>query len=214
MPEKSDRVLYRIPLATTFLLAGFFFCFSLFWLYLGNQFPLIYRENGPMENFQAACLFLSLLFLWFCIWTANRPAQRILFCGLMLLYLNMLVRELDFRSFDLPRLNFWLRGSVRNVWLSFCWAAGLILFLRNARPVWNEFLGWLRQPASAWLLLAGSGWIIGGAIDQLKPFTGSPRNLMAEELVETNAAMAMLASAALTTFFRNRPSTSAVPISR
>jgi hypothetical protein len=94
---------------------------------------------------------------------------------------------------------------VRDVVLGFCWFAGLILFLKNARPVWREFIDWLYRPAGALLLLAGAGWLLGGLIDQFKPLDGKAANLMAEELLEINAAAAMLAGAIATYKGREQP---------
>jgi hypothetical protein len=202
--QKSDRLFYRTGLVASILLVSFFVCFSLFWLFLWSRYPRLYRENGPMENFQAGCLFVGMVFLLKGSWSATNPPRRILLLGIMLLYLTMLVREIDLRGSSLSWLHYWLHGGVRNIWLGSCWAVALILFLRNARPVWNEFRGWLREPAAGWLLLAGVGWILAAGIDKLKPFASSGGNLMAEELLEVNAAVAMLASATMPTFFKSR----------
>ena len=186
-------------------LAASFVGVTLLWLVLWRQDPQLFRENGPMENAQAGCLFIGMALLAGASWKSKRASQRILFGGLMLLYLTMLVRELDFRNLNAPRLHFWLHGRVRDVVLGFCWFAGLMLFLRNARPVWREFIDWLYRPAGAWLLLAGAGWFLGGLFDQFKPLEGKQANLMAEELLEINAGVAMLAGAIATYKGREQP---------
>jgi hypothetical protein len=163
-----------------------------------------------MENLQAACVFAGMLLLAKRIWTARDSAQRVLFCGLTLLYLTLLIRELDLREFDLPLLNTFLRGRGRNIWLGLCWLGALVLFLRQARPVWKVFVGWLSQPGGALLLLAGGGWILGGLVDQLKPFASKAQNLLIEELIESNAAITMLACAIWAGIKRNGSAPAAV----
>jgi len=110
----------------------------------------------------------------------------------VLLYGTLLVLEVDLREFDLPRINRLLNGKVRNVWLGGLWALGLVLFLRDARNVWSIFLRWLPTRACSLLLMAGALWFAGALFDKLKPFSNQDTDLMAEELVETNAALLML----------------------
>ncbi len=78
---------------------------------------------------------------------------------------------------------------------------GIIFFVRNAKPVLNAFLSWLRTPAAVLMFAAGAFWITSALID--KSLLGR-KDLFNEELMEVNATLLMTASALLNLYTQNR----------
>lgn len=170
-----------------------------FWFWLQQHDPQIFREHGPMENFQAASLLVGILFLLRVVHSSrSSPSRRVFLGGLILLYSTLILLEFDVRHFHISWLSWLLSGTVRNAWVGGVWLGAFVLFLRHRRGAWAEFLAWLSTPAAALLLLAGVFWASGWLVDQLKFFPALQQNMMAEELMEANAAPLMLASAILT----------------
>jgi hypothetical protein len=171
--------------------------FPLLWLWLWRFDARIFREHGPMENFQVVAAFIGLLLLVHAIQRSQNPAERVFFGGLALVYFTLVILEFDVRPFDKPLLNRLLRGPVRNGSLATLWFIGLLFFLRDPRNVWSAFIAWMNRPAGALLIVSGAFWICGGLTDKTKPLASPAQNLMAEETFETNAALFMLAAAVL-----------------
>lgn len=181
------------------LLLGLIVISFVSWFWLERLDPRIFREHGPMENFQVGCLAVGIFFLLRAARRASSsPPRRLFLGGIILLYGTFLLLEFDVREFHIPWLTLLLNGTVRNVWVGSLWLFGLIAFLRRARSTWAEFVAWVRTSAGALLLIAGCFWASGWLVDHLKLFASVDGNLMLEELMEANAAPLMLISAILT----------------
>lgn len=168
-------------------------------------------ENGLMENLQVA--FLLIGGAWF-ILSARRSAtgERVLYAGMVVLYLTFLVLEVDLRRYDLPVLNLLLNGVIRDIWLGGLWVLAFIWFLTNWRAAWQAFIRWLRTPGALFLIAAGGLWAASAVVDKLNPIESPSLNLFVEELLEINATWLMLASAVLT--WRRRSATKNLPSSQ
>jgi hypothetical protein len=182
----------RAILATTVGLV----VFSALWLWLSTT-PAganIFVEHGPMENFQAICIGLGFL-LYLGQIRSSQPPHRLLVAALAVFYLTFVVVEFDTRELGWRTAAVVLNGPVRNIWLVALWAAICVWALRHRRIVLPTGWRWLGSPSG--LLLMGSGvfWIVAGAVDKLKLFSPPARNLLVEELLETNAALLMVVAA-------------------
>jgi hypothetical protein len=154
----------------------------------------IAREHGPMENFQAACLLgglLILLALW--LSRANRPVRALVF-GLGVLHLNLFALEFDTREWDIATLDFFFRGTSRDVMLIIAWGIAIVVAARAPRAAWFVFARWLPTRSGTLMWFAGVWWVVGGVIDKTKPCASDGANLFMEEVMETNAALLMLLS--------------------
>ena len=89
---------------------------------LGVQvYPGIGREHGPMENFQAICLFLAALIFYICQRRVlTRGGSRLLW-SLALFCATFLLVEFDTRHFGWPLLTYVTNGWIRDVWLALLW---------------------------------------------------------------------------------------------
>lgn len=150
------------------------------------------QENGALENFQAICMSLGLVFLVITILQAGRAGVRMLCAGLALFYATIVLLEVDLRGLDLPVLNRLLNGPVRDVGLALCWLTGGWFFLRHRRGTWWTFTDWLRQPAGVLLMLSGMFWVAASVTD--KAWLG-PKDLFLEEWLEAAATFLMLQAA-------------------
>ncbi|MCI0747143.1 MAG: hypothetical protein L0Y58_17205 [Verrucomicrobia subdivision 3 bacterium] len=178
----------RIALVRVALL----FFASLLWLVAWRYYPHIAVEHGPMENFQAACILAGMFVLAWTAWRTPDAAGRILYAGVILLYLTFLLVEFDTRPLQNKWLTILFNGVVRNTALVILWVAGFFWFLRHVRAVFEFFARWIRAPAGITLVISGGYWLLAGAIDKVHPFTTGNANLMAEEFLEVNAAFLML----------------------
>jgi hypothetical protein len=61
-------------------------------------------------------------------------------------------------------------------------------------------LKWLGSPAGRILLVAGLFWVVAAAVDKADAFGTKRRNMLAEELIEVNAALLMAFSAIISMF--------------
>lgn len=150
------------------------------------------QENGPLENFQAICMALGLVFFAITIRQAGRVGVRVMCGGLALFYATIVLLEVDLRDTDLTALNRLTNGPIRDVGLLLCWLTGGWFFLRHRRETWRTFASWLRQPAGVLLMLSGIFWVAASVTD--KAWLG-PRNLFVEEWLEVGAAFLMLHAA-------------------
>ncbi|MGH8527120.1 MAG: hypothetical protein ACREXY_23820 [Gammaproteobacteria bacterium] len=168
---------------------------TLLWLWAAAVHPKIYVENGPMENFQVGCLGVGgVLFVWRA-WLVDERAARVLFAALALFYVTFLIREFDTRKFDVPIVTSVLSGTVRNVWLGGLWVVAGYFIYRSRGSVAPFGRRWLATPGGRLLLLAGVFWVLGAGVDKAELFGSKPRDMLAEELLEVNAALLMLISA-------------------
>ncbi len=192
-----------IAIAVTILLHSYL------WISLQGTFPNIEEENGIMENYQAMGLLLCVgTWLW-CVMRTQSRAERIFFASLALFSVSILVLEVDFRKMDAPTLNKVMNGRIRDIWLGLLWLGATVLFLKNKRPVFKVFLGWLRSRAGVLLLIGGVFWILAAMID--KSLLGE-KSLFREELMEVNAALFMLGSALVSLSNQSRKPTPATNI--
>ncbi|MEO5801888.1 MAG: hypothetical protein ABIR24_00035 [Verrucomicrobiota bacterium] len=166
---------------------------SAFWLGLKNR-PGIAAENGPMENFQVACLSLGFLLWLIAGFRSKNRAEQILLIGLALFNFSFLILEVDFRKLDAPVLNKIFNGRIRDAWLGCLWLAVGIAFLKNIKMTWKESLRWLKSPSGSLMVLSGAFWLASGLID--KSLT-SRKELYHEELMEVNASLLMFLSTIL-----------------
>jgi hypothetical protein len=187
-PVRTNLSLYLL-LAVGVLMVGQ----TLLWFFLWSRGLTVAEEHGPMEITQAALLGVGLLLLGRSAWVAGPGPQRVLHCGLMLLYGTFLLLEVDTRDFGIKQLDVFFNGIVRNLWLGGLWVWLGVAALRCFWPLWRTFRQWL--PGCAGLLLCASGalWITSRVVEQLHLFPEA--GFFPEELVETNAALLMLAAA-------------------
>ena len=165
----------------------------------------IFAEHGAMENFQVVCLVFGAAVLAWQAFAARQTQERILFAALTLFFATFAIREFDVRKGEWsPVLVAVLSGTARNLWLGSLWLllggfayryrANLLLF------GWK----WLRSPAGDILLVAGLFWVVAAGVDKADPFSTRRRNLLAEELIEANAAL-LMAFSAIISLARLRP---------
>lgn len=163
------------------------------WLGLKNH-PGISAENGPMENFQAACLAISFLLWVTASLLSKNHSEKILLSALALFSLTFLILEVDTRSFDAPLFNKLFNGKIRNAWLGALWLVVGLFFLRSAKITWAGFLYWMKTWSGILMVASGAFWIASGLID--KGLVGQ-KDFYREELMETYATLLMALSAGL-----------------
>ena len=86
----------------------------------------------------------------------------------------------------------WGIGKIRDAWLGGLWLAVGFFFFKKAKPVWNEFLNWIKTSSGILIIVSGVFWIASGLID--KSLLGH-KDLYREELMEVNSTLLMLLSA-------------------
>jgi hypothetical protein len=186
----GDRRIYLLAGLSAALVTGFFLGTA------GNLWEVA-RETGPMENSQAAALALAVAFYIMAALGA-RGGARLFFACLALLALNFLLREVDFRDLSLPegwtRL---LQGRVRNLWLGAAWLAAVLFALRSARSLRAFALPWLKRPPAILLIAGGVCYVTAYLFDQKVFDLPTETGRFIEELIEVDAALLVLWSAAL-----------------
>jgi hypothetical protein len=192
MNSRSGTAGWLLPPRTYLLAAAGIAIFTAGWVVVQMQGHSLHQENGVMENFQAGCLAVGMVFFVLGLRDSNATAPRILLFGLALLYGSFLVLEVDTRKLDLPTLNRLLNGRIRDAWLGMLWLFGAILFLRHRQAVWRTFVAWVRSPAGQLLVAAGVCWLGSGLVDKFKVAGG---DLFVEELFEVNATLLMVLAA-------------------
>ena len=134
------------------------------------------------------------LFAWR-TYVARQPDERVLLGGLALFYLTFFIREFDTRQFGQAWLDAIMSGMGRNLWLGAAWLVVACFALRYRGSLLGVTGRWLRSPAGRLLVLAGLFWVVAAAVDKLDPFGSKPRDMLAEELLEVNAALIMALAA-------------------
>jgi len=187
----GDRKIYLLAGLSAALATGIFLWTA------GNLWEAA-RETGPMENAQAAALALAVFFFVRAALGARGEA-RLFFACLALLALNFLLREVDFRDLGFPegwtRL---LQGRVRNLWLGAAWLVAVLFALRSARPLRAFALPWLKRPPAILLIAGGVCYVTAYLFDQKVFDLPIETSRFIEELIEVDAALLVLWSAALT----------------
>jgi hypothetical protein len=178
--------------------------FSAFWWWLSTKNPRIFVEHGPMENFQAICITLGLLIFLWQMYAVAAPG-RIVFAGLALFYGTFVVVEFDTRELGWRAAAVLLNGPIRDAWLAALWILLGIWAFRYRRDLIPIGRAWLSSATGLFLGAAGLFWIAAGIVDKLKLLGSPSRNLLGEELLETNAALLMLLAAVAARFVNKRP---------
>ena len=186
------RLQWPLSLRATGMLLGGLGTFSLFWFWLWDTDSQVFREHGPMENFQVGTLLVAAGFMVAGARRTKVSAERLLLAAGALLFLTMFVLEFDVRPFGSPLATKIFKGLVRNLFLVVCWGGLAALLLRSRRQVWTTGLSWLLQAPGALTVLSAAFWCAGGTVDKTKPFASPEGNFFAEELLECNGAALML----------------------
>ena len=161
----------------------------------------IFRENGPMENFQVGCLLLGATVLAWQAYTGKQAHERVFFAALALFFATFALREFDVRRGDWPSIvTSVLDGMIRNLWLGTLWLVIAWSAYRYRVGLLSFGLKWLGSRAGRVLLVAGLFWVLAAAVDKADAFGTKRRNLLAEELIEVNAALLMAFSAIISMF--------------
>jgi len=149
-----------------------------------------------MENFQVGCLVLGAAVLTWQARVAKQPHERVLFAALALFFATFALREFDVRKGDWPPLAVSvLDGAIRNLWLGTLWLVIGYFAYRHRANLLTFGWKWLRSPPGRILLVAGVFWVLAAGVDKADAFGTRRRNLLAEELIEVNAALLMALSA-------------------
>jgi len=149
-----------------------------------------------MENFQVGCLLLGAAVLAWQACATRQPHERVFFAALSLFFATFALREFDVRRGDWPPLvTSVLDGMIRNIWLGGLWLVLGCFAYRHRAKVLAFGWKWLGSRAGRILLIAGLFWILAAGVDKVDAFDTKRRNLLAEELVEVNAALLMAFSA-------------------
>ena len=158
----------------------------------------IFAENGAMENFQVGCLCLGAAVLAWQARSVKQAHQRVFFTALALFFVTFALREFDVRKGDWPPLvTRVLDGVIRNLWLGSLWLVIGYFAYRHRAGLLSFGLKWLGSRAGRVLLVAGLFWVLAAAVDKADAFGTRRRNLLAEELIEVNAALLMAFSAVI-----------------
>jgi hypothetical protein len=189
---------------TIFNTVAFVLIASFLWLWASVRHPSIFSENGPMENFQVACLAIGIIVLAWAMSRTTDLVPRLFIAGIALLYFTFLVIEFDTREFDWPTVNRFLHGPVRNGTLVALWTLAFAGFWRKRHCVFDCFRLWLWTPGGIRLVIAGVFWMMAWLADKLHLFPMKEQNLLAEELIEINASLFMLWSACATLQYFSR----------
>ena len=165
----------------------------------------IFAENGPMENFQVGCLLLGAAVLAWQARDAKQPHERLFFAALALFFATFALREFDVRKGNWPIASTILAGTVRNIWLGGLWLVLGCFAYRHRAKVLTFAWKWLGSRAGRILLVAGLFWVVAAGVDKVDAFGTKRRNLLAEELIEVNAALLMALSAIISLMRSHNP---------
>jgi hypothetical protein len=155
-----------------------------------------------MENFQALTLAVGVVLGASMLAPIFRTEARLLGAGMALLFVGFLLLEFDTRLFDMPTLHRWTNGTLRNLWVGSLFLIYSIALARNFKTTWIAFNNWVRSTAGFLMILSGCFWIAGHLVDKAMRFWGhgEEAGLLAEELVECEAALFMGLAAVATRF--------------
>lgn len=157
-----------------------------------------------MENFQVGCLLLGAAVLAWQARAVKQTHERIFFAALALFFATFALREFDVRRGDWPPLaTRVLDGSIRNLWLGGLWLVIGYFAFRHRANVLAFGRRWLRSPPARILLVAGLFWVVAAGVDKADAFSTRRRNLLAEELLEVDAAL-LMAFSAIISLLRSR----------
>lgn len=160
---------------------------------LWQRDPSISRENHFMENVQASCFLLALIFI------LRRPlrerAWNLPFGFLFLAFLTILLREVDLRPFPLPRFVILLSSKGRNVALAFGWALFIYSFVRNVKASLKDFVALGRRAAGGYFLLGCLLYGLAWPFDQVVFGMTKDTSLFIEEVMENMGTLSFAFSA-------------------
>jgi len=164
----------------------------------------IFAEHGAMENFQVGCLLLGAAVLAWQARAAKQAHERVFFSALALFFATFALREFDVRKGEWPPLvTSVLGGTVRNLWLGGLWLVLGYFAYRHRANVLTFGWKWVGSRAGRILLVAGLFWVLAAAVDKADAFSKRRSNLLAEELLEVDAAL-LMAFSAIISLLRSR----------
>jgi hypothetical protein len=115
-----------------------------------------------------------------------------------LFFATFALREFDVRKGEWPPLAVSvLSGTVRNLWLGGLWLLIGYFAYRQRANLLTFGWKWLKSPPGRILLVAGLFWVVAATVDKANAFGTRRRNLLAEELIEVDAALLMALSAVI-----------------
>lgn len=168
----------------------------LVWITASRNNPEISAENGWLETFQAVCLLAGAAIFVAVFFLVKGRELRLMLAGLTLFYANFLLREINVKNLDFPpSLVYFLGGAGRNWALATGWAILFVLFLRRRKAMTRVILSWLKTASGLFLIAAGFFYLAGIPFD--KKMFGFPveTHELFEEILEAQAALAMLFAA-------------------
>ena len=128
--------------------------FALLVVYIGGlsvlwvQNPGIARENGLMENFQAALLAGGTLISFGALLLPNHRHTRFVLMALMLMLLGCFLREVDLERLNLPAFLIVMGSGIgRNLLMGTAALAVLVTFVWNYRILKSVVIAFLRHEA-------------------------------------------------------------------
>jgi hypothetical protein len=152
-------------------------------------------ENGLLENMQVAILGIILLIgLTGLFRQRSKPELKLFSAGLVLLSLNMILRELDVEDMNVPAWVIWIgSGTGRDLLLTAAWL-GLLGFCAGHRRLAMEAL----RPALAprvWIWLAAAAVLLLLGLPFDHKLMEPEQAQLAEELFECAGYLALLPAA-------------------
>jgi hypothetical protein len=151
--------------------------------------PGVADENRLLENLQAAALFLALVLSLVNLAPLRRQPPPYVAAGLAVLFLSLLLRELDVEKLGLPGvLTFLWSGTGRNLLLGLLWGAVLLGVAMNRHRLKEDTLAYIRSPLLYYLLAAATFYFVGEALDKKLLPLAKPVSAFWEETAECLAA--------------------------
>jgi hypothetical protein len=151
--------------------------------------PGVAEENHLLENLQAAALFLALMLSLVNLAPLRRRPPPYIAAGLAVLFLTLLLRELDLEKFDLPDILTTLgSGTGRNLLLGLLCAVVLFSVARNRHRLKGDTLAYICSPLMYYLLAAATLYLVGEAMDKKLLPLAKPTRVFWEETAECLAA--------------------------
>lgn len=189
--RKFRKITFRWLVIVGFL-ASYLGGLLLLWLHE----PGIARENGLMENLQAAALAGGMLICFIALFSSKQRDKRFILLSLVLVLLVFFLRELDVEDLDLPGLLITLgSGAGRDLLLGFAALVMLAVFIGNYQKLWPAVIRFLQHEACIPFYLGGLFYLAGGLFDKsffdLRPV----HELFFEEICENAATYFLILGA-------------------
>jgi hypothetical protein len=182
-------------------LGGLIACAALgaVWITLHSLGFRIARENGLMENQQAACLSLAALTFAVAARRATSRATRCFAISLGLFCLMFLLRELELDRMRAPQaLKYLFTGARRNLIILCLWTTLGAVGWKVRGSIWRTFTHWLGTGAGKLMLVAGALYGLTWPLDKEFLPLAKGTSMFVEELGDSSATLLICFSAALT----------------